>query len=393
MKQVKKKKNNKKKKKNIRASKKLVNKKKSINNKKVSSKNKNNSVKNKKNVNDKNKKPEHKKVKNSKQKQFKNKISLSNIKLKEKLTKINLPKINFIIIKDKIKNLSLPKFNFKIKNKLSKKISLQKIRINLSIKTRKHFILISIFCLILALLLLFPYGKSNYHSEASGKIIDVPKFSKLSEECCSYKATFTSFRSYTSLKSEMKKIIDSYEKLSCDGKNYYYNKEGDFTITKYGVKKGIIFNEFYITYGKGNSCEIDSTLKNIELLPDSYTIDDAKKDGAYIIKGEKVYNKESYDNFLKDVEEKKISTLRIASLTKEGDLILTDLKYLEDGKYKVIYDGTRDRLDKEDDRVMIAYFYDNIGIYKEKLYAYNGKKITKSMLKTDDVYYLFDIEK
>lgn len=348
MKKVKKKKNNKKKKKNISTSKKVVNKKKN-NKKKVSS----------------NKKVEPKKE----------------IKKTSKQTK-----------KTTKNKFSLPKINFSLKNKFEKKINLPKLKFNLSEKTRKRFILISILCLIFVLLLLFPYGKTNYQSEASGKILDVPKFSKLSEECCSYSATFTSIRSYVSLKSEMKKIIDNYEKLSCDGKEYYYSKEGDFTITEYGVKKGLIFNKFYITYGNGNSCEIDTTLKNIELLPDSYSISDAKKDGVYVIDGDKVYNKESYDNFLKDVEEKKVTTLRIASLTKEGDLVLTDLKYLEDGKYKVIYDGTRDRLDKEDDRVMIAYFYDNIGIYKDKLYAYNGKKITKGMLKTDDVYYLFDIK-
>lgn len=263
----------------------------------------------------------------------------------------------------------------------------------LSNKVRKRFIVISIICLILAIILMIPYGITNYQSEASGKILDIPKLSKLSEECCMYSATFKSPRSYSSLKSELEKIMDSYEKLNCEGKEYYYNKEEDFTITEYGLQRGFVFNSFYITYGAGNSCEIDTTLKNIEMLPDDYSLADAKKDGNYVIEGDKVFNEDSYDKFLKDVEQNIPSTLRIATVTKEGDLVLTDLKYLSDGKYKVVYDGTRDRTNKEDDRVILAYKYEHIGIYKDKLYAYNGKKITKSMLKTDDVYYLFDIEK
>jgi hypothetical protein len=41
---------------------------------------------------------------------------------------------------------------------------------------------------------------------------------------------------------------------------------------------------------------------------------------------------------------------------------------------------------------MTAYRYEHIGIYKNKLYAYNGSKITTNSLDTEDVYYLFDVE-
>lgn len=261
----------------------------------------------------------------------------------------------------------------------------------ISSKTRKKIILISIVCLILAILLMFPFGITNYRSEASGKILDVPKFSKLSEECCMYSATFKSARSYLSLKMELNQIISQYEQLNCDGKDYYYNKEEDFTITDYGIKRGLILNEFYITYGHGNSCEIDTTLKNIELLPDAYSLNDAKRDGCYVVTDE-VFNASSYDQFLENVEQKIPSTLRIATLTKEHDLILIDLKYLPDGKFKVIYDGTRDRTNPEDDRVIMAYKYEHIGIYKNKLYAYNGDHLSKEKIKTDDVYYLFAVK-
>lgn len=268
--------------------------------------------------------------------------------------------------------------------------SLEKKKV-LSNKSRKILIFVSVFCLILAIFLVIPYGTTNYKSEASGKVLEIPKFSKLSEECCMYGTTFTSIRSYSSLKKELEKIISKYEKLNCDGKEYFYNKEEDFTITEYEIKRGLIFNKFFITYGNGNSCEIDTSLKNIELLPNNYSISDAKKDGSYVIENGKVYNSDSYNEFLDNVNKKIPSTLRIATLTKEGDLILTDLRYLSDGKFKVIYDGTRDRLNSEN--AMIAYIFEHIGIYKNKLYAYNGNEITKSMLKTKDVYYLFDIEK
>lgn len=262
----------------------------------------------------------------------------------------------------------------------------------LSAKTRKKFILISIFCLVLALLIIFPYGRSEYISEASGKILDIPKFSKLTEECCNYKASFTSFRSYTMIKTELEKILKDYEKLTCEGKTYYYNKDQDFTITEYKISKGFIFNDFSISYGKGNSCKIDTTLQKIELLPSDYSIEDAKKDGSYVIINDEIFNEESYTNFLNNIEQKISSTLRIAKLTEEGDLILTDLKYLDNGKFEVIYDNSRDRFNEDDDREMTAYYYDSLGIYKDKLYAYNGEKITNANIDTDDVFYLFDIK-
>lgn len=249
----------------------------------------------------------------------------------------------------------------------------------------------AIFLLILALLLLFPYGLTNYQSEASGKILDVPKFSKLKEECCMYNATFSSIRSASSLKMDLKKVLSIYKKMNCDGKEYYYNEKEDFTVVEYGVKKKFIFNEFYLTYGKGNSCEMDTSFKSIEMLPDDYSIDDAKREGNYVIEGDKVFNKEAYSNFLTDVENKKTSTFRIVSTTESGDVLITDLKYLADGKYKVFYDGTRDRNGKNHSAIM-AYVYDHIGVYKNKLYAYNGDKITKNMLKTDRVYFLINLD-
>ncbi len=384
MKQSNKKKNNKKHKKKNQVNKKNIK-------RKVNSKNrkKNNSVK-KKNANLKKKNIPNKiseEIKNESPTLEKKKEETSPQNLKQKSNTI---KEFFYKIKEKFQKLKKPPKEIKKEQKTpaNKKIIFLK---RLSKKTIRNLILISILCLIFAILLMYPFGITNYKSEASGKILDIPKLSILNEECCMYNATFTTFRSYSSLKLELETILNNYEKLTCDGKDYFYNKKEDFTITDYGIKKGLIFSEFFITYDKGNSCEIDTTLKNIELLSDNYSLEDAKRDGCYVIDGTEEFNISSYNKFLEDIEAKITSTLRFVTTTLNGDIIITDLKYMNDGRFKVIYDGTRDRENPEDNRVMMAYVYEHIGIYKNKLYAYNGNSITNSMLGTSEVYYLFDI--
>lgn len=257
-------------------------------------------------------------------------------------------------------------------------------------KKRNPLLIASIICLLLAILLMIPYGVTNYQSEASEKILDVPKFIKLKEECCNYSATFSTLRSAWSLKHDLKKIISEYQILECDGKTYYYNAEKDYTITEYGVRNGVIFNQVYITYGIGNSCDIDTTFKKLELLADDFSLEDAKKDGNYVIDGKKIYNQDAYTTFMENIENNILSTLRIVKTTKDGDVVITDLEYLSEGKYKVTYDGTRDRNSKDHNSI-IAYKYEKIGIYKNKLYAFNGSKLTSNLIKTENAYYLFDI--
>ncbi len=416
MKQGKKKKNAKKRKKKIQANKKNIKKKVSVKNrqKKNTSKKKKSNVKNKQNVSnlpkvkkstsfEKESTPIEKKSVAKKFIQIDFSVLLKFLShLKEKI--INLwKKIPFQSIQKKYRKLILKiksfwkkisKINFRKKIHLHsspKKKAIIKKEQKISLRTKRAFILVSIFCLIFALILMFPFGVSNYKSEASGKILDVPKFSILSEECCMYNATFKSIRSYSSLKLELANIMKQYQQISCDGKKYYYNSEDDFTITEYGLKKGLLFNTFYITYNKGNVCEVDSVLKRIELLPDNYSLDDAKKDGCYVIDNHQEFNVSSYNQFIENKNLGKESTLRIVTTSEAGDVIITDLQYLSDGKYKVTYDGTRDSTNQEADNVMVAYIYEHIGVYKNKLYAYNGKNITDSMLNTNNAYYLFDV--
>ena len=251
-------------------------------------------------------------------------------------------------------------------------------------------VILAILCLGLGILLMVPYGTTVYNSEASGKVLDVPKFVKLKEECCNYSATFSSIRSAWSLKQDLDEIIAKYQVLECNNKSYYYNEESDYTIVSYGIRRRVIFNEIYINYGKGNSCNIDTKFKKLELLPDDFSLMDAKKDGNYVIENGKVYNKNAYSEFMENVKNKVASVLRIVKETKEGDVVITDLEYMSNGKFKVTYDGTRDR-NNEDRRSITAYRYEKIGMLGNKFYAYNGEQIVEKG-KIEDVYYLLELE-
>lgn len=266
----------------------------------------------------------------------------------------------------------------------------KKLIIPSSKKTRRIFIILAIFCLVLAVLLMVPYGVSTYISGASNKTLDVPKFMKPKEECCNYSITFSSPRSVWSLKKDMEKIISSYEPLNCDGKNYYYNEQENYTITEYGVKRGIFLNQVYFTYGTGNSCDIDTRFKKLELLDDDFSIEDAKKDGNYVMEGDKVYNKDTYDEFMSNVNAKIPSTLRIVTTNEEGDVLITDLEYLNSGKYLVSYDATRDRNNKNPHSI-IAYKFDHLKLSKNKLYAYNGDKLVIKKAKKYETFYLLTL--
>ncbi len=258
----------------------------------------------------------------------------------------------------------------------------------IEIKNRKKWIFYSVLCLLLAILLMIPYGNRSYLSEASNKKIEAPKFMKLKEECCSYTATFSSPRSSWSLKKDMENILKNYELLQCEDKTYYYNSKENYSITEYKIKNGLFFNQLSITYGVGNSCDIDTKFKKLELLPQSFSIEDAKKDGNYVVVGDKVYNKEAYSNFMGDVKNRISTALRIVKTNEYGDVLITDLEY-KDGKYIVSYDGTRDRNNKNNHSIE-AYIFDNLKVYNNKLYAYNGNKLVVNGKKYN-TYYLLDV--
>lgn len=102
--------------------------------------------------------------------------------------------------------------------------------------------------------------------------------------------------------------------------------------------------------------QIDTKNASLEELPQSYTIEQAIKDGCFTVTYYSVYNKEYLDNFIEktkhDAQNRVASTIRIATTTVEGDLILYDLSY--DGEnYTLKSDYTRDNYMAEDDRKVV----------------------------------------
>lgn len=131
------------------------------------------------------------------------------------------------------------------------------------------------------------------------------------------------------------------------------------------TKANNIYNGIETNYNTLNNNEVGNNVtgnqiytKNasLEELPQSYTIEQAIKDGCFTVTYYSVYNKEYLDNFIEktkhDAQNRVASTIRIATTTVEGDLILYDLSY--DGeKYTLKSDYTRDKYMAEDDRKVV----------------------------------------
>ena len=109
-----------------------------------------------------------------------------------------------------------------------------------------------------------------------------------------------------------------------------------------------------------NDNEIDK-VKNakyvpLEQLPKEYTFEQALKDGCLIISYKNIYNKGILDKFIENTginsKNRIPDVLRVAQWTTEGDLILTDVEYTKEGKYKIRHDSTRDKFSREEDRII-----------------------------------------
>lgn len=102
--------------------------------------------------------------------------------------------------------------------------------------------------------------------------------------------------------------------------------------------------------------QIDTKNASLEELPYNYTIEQAIKDGCFTVTFYSVYNKEYLDNFIEntkhDAQNRVASSIRIATTTIEGDLILYDFSY--DGeKYTLKSDYTRDKYMAEEERKVV----------------------------------------
>ena len=126
----------------------------------------------------------------------------------------------------------------------------------------------------------------------------------------------------------------------------------------------------------------------IENISMDYTKEEAIKDGYYVVVNEKKYNKSMYTNFINDVSKNKNAFLRTITFTTEGDMIIIDIDYNE--KFSITIDYTRDKYSK--DRIYKKYEFNNIGVYKNNLYAYNGEELTKEVVSSNQSLVLFSVK-
>lgn len=255
----------------------------------------------------------------------------------------------------------------------------------MEIKAR-YFMIIIVLAVLFLLFLEIPFGKTIYITKENNTVLEIPNFTKFKGEKTN-EVKFTSIKSKWALQKDINKILDRYQKIACDNTTYYYNEEKDYTISKYVINKKWL-NEITITYALGNTCDVDTSMKKIELIPDDFTIEEAKEAGYFVVTNDSYFNKEYYDEFSNNANEGNNSVLRIITTTSEGDLIITDLHY-ENKKFRVVRDETRDR--NSQDEFIMAYNFEKIGIYKNKLYAYNGAKLNSSVINSKNALYLFDI--
>ncbi len=107
--------------------------------------------------------------------------------------------------------------------------------------------------------------------------------------------------------------------------------------------------------GANTSNPVDTKNAKLEDLPYNYTLEQAIKDGCFTIIPHSVYNKENLDNFIEntkvDSKNRIPDSIRIATTTIEGQLILYDLSY-DGNNYILKMDLTRDEYSAKEDRTI-----------------------------------------
>ena len=114
------------------------------------------------------------------------------------------------------------------------------------------FIVLMIFMICIKFI---PFGTKEATMGANITTLEIPKFSTLKEECCTYEATFKTLRSGSSIEKEFKKMLDNYIEVDCNGKKVYFDSKHNITIFEYEIKGGLIFSTFTLKYNLGQTCE------------------------------------------------------------------------------------------------------------------------------------------
>lgn len=154
---------------------------------------------------------------------------------------------------------------------------------------------------------------------------------------------------------------------------YFYTKDTDEnTKEKNDIKTAAVAEKI-------NEVE---EYKSLEDIPLEYSIDDAFKDGCVEIKRDVIYNEKKLTSFLQNYTDGVEDVIRIASWTKEGDLILTDIVF-KDQKITLFNDSRRDEYGSTRDISMNIFDSleiketpdkECIGVYKEIVLKKDGEE-------------------
>ena len=62
-------------------------------------------------------------------------------------------------------------------------------------------------------------------------------------------------RSNKVLTEELNEILSTYEKINCNEKEYYYDREKNYTIVEYGINDHTAFNTIHMKFARYNYCD------------------------------------------------------------------------------------------------------------------------------------------
>lgn len=124
------------------------------------------------------------------------------------------------------------------------------------------FILSFIIFLVIALVILrnIPFGSRTIYiyfdlADNSERTVEIqiPVLS-IDTQNNAYEISVMSFSSKWVVEKEMDKILSAYTKVTCNDKDYYYDKDYDFTITEYEIDNQYLYSTINYKYEFGNHC-------------------------------------------------------------------------------------------------------------------------------------------
>ena len=166
----------------------------------------------------------------------------------------------------------------------------------------------------------------------------------------------------------IKKYLNNLSSENCNTKAYY-DKKQNISLINYYVNENNEIN-FKIVSGKFCDSYKKETYNNyvaIKELRRKYSKKESIKDGYYVRENNKIYNKNTLNEFFNKVEKKKTAFLRIIDVNELDQVTVTDITY-KNNKFEIEYDNTRDT--KINPSTSYYKIYKNLGIKNNNLYAY-----------------------